>query len=126
MAITINTSKYMGEKRVVIDGNDWKVTLPGAGEELRMSQAQRRIKLLDKKIEDGSATEADYDLYDKLEADMLQRFVDMFNDGSKDNKTVKDWVNNTPFAIIAASFEEVKKQSEENGAEQPDNGQQTS
>ena len=117
-AININTSQYLGETRVIVDGQDWEIKLPGAGTELRLSQAQRRIKLLDKKIENDTAIEADYDLYDKLENQSISIFTNMFKDGSEDNAAVKEWVESTPLAVIMASFEEIKEQAQNGGLEQ--------
>ncbi|HUH57784.1 MAG TPA: hypothetical protein VL020_04650 [Pseudomonadales bacterium] len=117
-AININTSQYLGETRVIVDGQDWEIKLPGAGTELRLSQAQRRIKLLDKKIENDTAVEADYDLYDKLENQSISIFTNMFKDGSEDNAAVKEWVESTPLAVIMASFEEIKEQAQNGGLEE--------
>lgn len=110
-AININTKDYLGETRVIVNGNDWEIKLPGAGTELRLSQSQRRIKLLDKKMNDDTATEADYDLYDKLENQSIAIFTDMFRDGTDSNQSVKDWVEATPLAVIMASFEDIKEQA---------------
>lgn len=117
-AINIDTSKYLGETRVIVDGQDWRIYLPGAGTELRLSQAQRRIKLLDKKMADDTAVEADYDLYDKLENQSIAIFTDMFKDGSEDNAAVKAWVEATPLAVIMASFEDIKEQAQNGGLEE--------
>lgn len=114
MSISITTSDYLEEKHILVDGNDWIIKLPGAGSELRLSQSNRRMKLLDKKIEDGTATEADFDLYDKLENNTIDMFKNMLNDQTTDNKSVIDWIENTPLAVINASFEEIKKQAEDN------------
>lgn len=112
MSISIKTADYLQEKHIEVDGNDWTIRLPGAGSELRLSQANRRIKLLDKKIADGTAKESDFDQYDRLENLTLEMFEKMFNDGTTENKTVKDWVRNTPLVVIMAAFEEIKKQAE--------------
>lgn len=123
-AISITTSDYLEEKHILVDGKDWLIKLPGAGTELRISQSQRRMKLLDKKINDGSATEEDYDLYDKLENNTLTVFENMFNDGTPENESVRQWVQDTPMGVIMAAFEEIKKQAEEN--KKADDGGQTS
>lgn len=117
MPLTINTGNYLQDKHILVDGKDWTVKLPGAGTELKLSQSKRRIKLLDKKIENGTATEEDYDLYDELEDMTLKTFESMFNDGTEDNKSVVDWVRNTPLIVIMAAFEEIKKQAENKGNE---------
>ncbi len=108
-AIKISTGKYTKEGKVDIDGNIWTIKLPGAGTEMKLSQAQRRLKLLDKKIEADTADEDDLDKYDKFEKVIFDTFKDMFKDGTKDNEKVKEWVEDTPIAIIVQVFEDVKK-----------------
>ena len=107
--IKISTGKYTREGKVDIDGNVWSIVLPGAGTELRLSQAQRRIKLLDAKIEKGDATEGDLDRYDELEALMYESFKKMLSDGTPENKSVNDWIENTPTAIIVQVFDDIKE-----------------
>lgn len=108
-AIKISTGKYTKEGKVDIDGNIWTIKLPGAGTEMKLSQAQRRLKLLYKKIEADTADEDDLDKYDKFEKVIFDTFKDMFKDGTKDNDKVKEWVEDTPIAIIVQVFEDVKK-----------------
>lgn len=121
-AISITTSDYLEEKHIMVDGKDWLIKLPGAGTELRISQAQRRIKLLDKMIEDGSATKEDFDKYDELENQTLELFNNMFNDGTPENTSVHEWVANTPMVVILAAFEEIKKQAGEKLTAENDSG----
>lgn len=126
-AISITTSDYLEEKYIQVDGKDWKIKLPGAGAEMRISQATRRMEFLDKKIKNGTAEEKDLDLYDKLEAGTLEIFEEMFNDGTEENQSVKDWVRNTPMPVILAAFDEIKRQAEENKkADQPGGQEETS
>lgn len=108
-AIKISTGKYTKEGKVDIDGNIWTIKLPGAGTEMKLSQAQRRLKLLDKKIEADTADEDDLDKYDKFEKVIFDTFKDMFRDGTPENAKVKEWVEDTPIAIIAQIFEDVKE-----------------
>ena len=108
-AIKISTGKYTKEGKVDIDGNIWTIKLPGAGTEMKLSQAQRRLKLLYKKIEADTADEDDLDKYDKFEKVIFDTFKDMFKDGTKDDDKVKEWVEDTPIAIIVQVFEDVKK-----------------
>lgn len=114
--IKINTGKYKKDGKVDIDGNVWSIKLPGAGTELKLSQAQRRLKALDKKIESGTATEADLDKYDVLEKVMYDSFKDMLNDGTDGNEAVHKWIHETPTAIISQVFEDIKEQA--NGREE--------
>lgn len=120
-AIKISTSKYTKQGKVDIDGKIWSVTLPGAGTELKLSQAQRRIRVLDKKIESGDVTEEDLDRYDAYEKTVYDVFLNMFRDSTKDNSEVTKWVNETPLAIILLAFEEIKNRAngEPNGQEDP-------
>lgn len=108
----IDTSKYVREGKVDVDGNVWEVVLPGAGTELKISKVQRRLKFLDKKIEKGTETEADLDKYDEYEEYLLTFFKGLFKDGTEDNKSVSDWVESTPMAIIIQSFDDIKAQAD--------------
>ena len=109
----VDTSKYKKEGKVEIDGNVWTVKLPGAGTELKMSKLQRRQDFLSKKVENGTATEADLDRFDEIEDWFFNFFKTLFNDGTKDNQAVNDWVENTPMAIILQAFEDIKEQANE-------------
>lgn len=116
-AISISTNKYKKQGKVEIDGHTWDIKLPGAGTELKLSQAQRRIKLLAKKDEEGTATEADLDKYDHYEEMIYKMFQEMFQDGTKDNSEVKKWLDETPLSFVYMAFEEIKKQSAEGEGE---------
>ena len=100
--IKINTGKYITHGKVEIDGHTWTVKLPGAGTELRYSQAQRasklwgsRLALLDKKIDKGTITESELDKYEEYskkyeenERVIYDIFKDIFKDDTKDNSEV--------------------------------------
>jgi hypothetical protein len=111
----IKTNNYVKAKKILVDGNEWTMVAPGAGSELALSQAQRRAKLLDTKIEAGTAVESDYDLYDALEKKMMDIFKAIFKDGTQGNSQVNAWLESTPMAVIYAIMEDIKKQAEENG-----------
>lgn len=120
--IKINTSSYTKEGKVEIDGHLWTVKLPGANTELMLNQAQRRITVLDKKVEAGNATEEDLDRYDGYEQTIFSVFQNIFQDGSNDNSEVKAWLEETPMAIIVKSFEDIQKAAnngQEKAAETP-------
>ncbi len=126
--IKISTSKYTKEGKVEIDGHLWTVKLPGAGTELRLSQAFRgsklwsaRINSMDKKIDAGTSTDADLDKYEEYnnkynenEKIIFDFFSQMFQDGTEDNSEVKAWVENTPTSIIQQTFEDIKEQNDNN------------
>ncbi|MCA9330385.1 hypothetical protein KDA11_07060 [Candidatus Saccharibacteria bacterium] len=114
-AIKISTGKYQKSGKVEVDGKVWTVNLPGASTELKLGQAQRRLTLLDKKIEAGEATETDLDKYDEYEEVIYSTFSRIFQDGTKDNSEVKLWMDETPMAIIAMALEDIKSQA--NGQE---------
>lgn len=130
-SVKIDTGKYVREGNVDIDGNIWRVVLPGAGTELRFSQASRacrlnaaRLDLLDKKIEEGKITESDLDNYENYsnryeenERILYEIFQNTFRDGTDDNLSVKRWVNDTPTSIIMMTFEDIKKRANEKKAE---------
>lgn len=120
--IKISTTKYANKGKVDIDGNIWDVVLPGAGTELRFSQASRacklyaaRLELYDKKIESGNATEEDLNRYEEYsnifeenERVVFDIFLKSFNDSTEDNSQVRRWVEETPTVFIIMAFEEVK------------------
>lgn len=108
---TVDTSKYNTQGKVNVDGNVWTVKLPGAGTELKMSRYKRRQEFIAKKIENGTATEQDMDRYDEMEDFFFDFFRNMFQDGTKDNKAVHEWVDNTPMAVILQAFEDIKEQA---------------
>lgn len=124
--IKISTSKYTKQGKVDVDGNIWNIVLPGAGTELRFSQASRacklcqaRLDLLDKKIESNTATEEDldnYEIYSKKYEDNEQIvysvFQNTFKDNTKNNTDVKKWIDETPAPIIIRAFEDVKGQTD--------------
>lgn len=123
--IKVSTRKYTKEGKVDIDGNIWDVVLPGAGTELRFSQATRavklystRIELLDKKIEKGTITEEELDKYEEYskqyeenEQIVYEIFKGVFRDGSDDNAAVIKWIEETPTAVLMLAFEDVKEQA---------------
>lgn len=109
--VKISTSKYNKQGKVDIDGNTWSVVLPGAGTELKMSKMKRRQEFLSKKIENGTVTEEELDKYDAIEDFFYEFFQNLFQDGTEDNKSVHEWVDNTPMAVILQAFEDVKDQA---------------
>lgn len=133
--IKINTGKYTKQGEVDVDGHVWKVFLPGAGTELRFSQASRacklaaaRIDMLDKKIDKGTITESELDSYEEYskkyeenEGVVYRIFQSTFRDSTNDNSEVKKWIDETPTAIIMMAFEDLKAQSNEvkDGRQEP-------
>lgn len=113
--IKISTGKYKKEGKVEVDGKLWTVKLPGASTELRLNQAQRRLQVLDKKVQDGTATEADLDRYDDYEKTMYDTLLNIFQDDTEDNSEVSAWINETPMAIIVMVLEDIKKQANATG-----------
>lgn len=122
MAYEIKTTDYAKPKPVLIDGMDWTIRMPGAGDEMALGQIQRRQEFLQKKIEAGTATEQDLDLYDSLEERAFNMFAKVFSDGSKDNASVNEWIKATPMAVIYKVLEEIKEQatsSEQKASQEP-------
>lgn len=136
--IKISTGKYKTEGKIDIDGNIWSVKLLGAGSELRLSQAFRRSKLwgsridlIDKKIQEGKATEQDLDKYEeyderytKSEALLVELFSQFLSDGTPENASVKKWIDETPTPIIQMVFEDMQKQATQNNEAEASDGQQ--
>lgn len=123
--LKISTSKYTKTGKVDIDGNIWNITVPGAGTELRFSQASRscklyqaRLDLLDKKIADKTVTSEELDSYETYatkyeenEKIVFDIFSSVFTDG-KDNASVHKWIDETPTTIIMRAFEDARGQSD--------------
>lgn len=115
--LNISTSKYKAEKKVLVDGNKtWTVKLPSARTELALSQYTRRGQLLQKKSDDGTATEEDLDKLEKLENEMYNIYLGLFSD-EKDGAEVNPWLEASSFAAIQKFLEDVKEQSETNDGE---------
>lgn len=109
----VDTSKYTRSGKVLVDGMNWDVILPGAGKELEYSKMMRRANFLQKKVDAGTADEKDLDRLDELEAKSIEYFAGIFKDTTKDNSEVKAWVNDTPMGIIIQSLEDIKAQVNE-------------
>lgn len=134
--IKISTQKYIKNGKVDIDGHIWDVTLPGAGTELRFSQASRacklweaRMNLLNKKIEASTVTEEELDRYEEYKTKFEENeriiyaiFTSTFKDGTADNTEVKKWVDETPMALIMMAFDDVKEQANSDEKEAPADG----
>lgn len=110
--VSIDTSLYIRTGKVKVDGMAWTVKLPGAKTDLKMSRLQRRLKHLDHKIEENTATDEDYNEYDEAEQWYYDVLRDLFQDGSKNNAQVHKWVDETPMFIIIAAFEDIKNQAD--------------
>lgn len=111
MHYEINTKKYLNDLTVDIDGMVVRVTLPGAGTELALSQSQRRLSMLSKKFDSGEADMEDIEAMEKYEKGYLEYFAGIFRDDTEDNSKVSAWVNSTPAAVIMAMLEDIKGQS---------------
>lgn len=119
--IKISTSKYLTNGKVEIDGHVWKVKMPGAGTELRYSQAQRGAKLygarlekLDEKIDNKTVSESELDKYEdyskkyeECERTIYSIFQQIFQDNTKDNSEVKEWLEETSLTLIILAFDEI-------------------
>ena len=110
----VDTSKYITDGKVEVDGKIWSVVLPGAGTELKMAKHKRRSDFLAKKIEKGDATEQDLDRMDAIEDEFFGFFKDIFKDSTDDNSEVSAWVDKTPTAIIMKAIEDIREQANEN------------
>ena len=116
----IKTEQFFKKRKINIDGNEWTMIAPGAGDELALSQADRRLKIINKRVEADTATLEDVDQAEALEARTFGIFEKMFNDGTPGNQSVKDWIAQTPLAVIYMVVEDIKKQSEaKDAAEKP-------
>jgi len=123
--IKISTKKFEPDGKVDIDGNIWTIKPPGAGTELRLSQAFRgsklyasRMNIVEKKIESETATSEDLDKYEeyidkfeKHEKVIFDISTSILRDETDSNKQVKEWVENTPTITIEKVFDEIERQS---------------
>lgn len=134
--IKISTQKYIKNGKVNIDGHVWEAVVPGAGTELRFSQASRasklweaRMNLLNKKIEAGTVTEEELDRYEEYktkyeqnERDMYDIFTSTFRDDTPDNSEVKKWIDETPSIALMLAFDEFTKQANSDEKEEKADG----
>lgn len=120
----IKTSNYLKSRKILVDGQEWTMHPPGAGDELALNQGKRRAERLEKKIQDGTATDADYDTYDRIENNMYNIFRKMFKDKTEDNSQVNAWLNSTPMVVIMAILEDIQKQATENQDEEDESQRQ--
>ena len=118
----IKTSNYLKSRKILVDGQEWTMHPPGAGDELALNQGKRRAERLEKKIQDGTATDADYDTYDRIENNMYNIFRKMFKDKTEDNSEVNKWLSTTPMVVIMAILEDIQKQALE--SQEAENGSQ--
>ena len=112
----LDTSKYVTDGKVEVNGKIWEVVLPGAGTELKMTKLRRRSDFLTKKVEKGDATEADLDRLDAMEDEFFNFFKGIFKDSTEDNSEVNEWIEKTPMALIMQAIEDIREQANENDA----------
>lgn len=112
MSISIKTENYTKGQKFEIDGMEWEYRAPGAGVTLELSKASRKSAEIDKKIKNGTATDADTE----KQAELIEAVFDFYNsilrDGTKDNKHVKAWLNETSMEAISAIVQDIQAQSE--------------
>lgn len=106
----IKTSNYIKSKKILVDDKEWELRPPGAGDELALNQGKRRAERIEQKIKDGTATDADYDTYDRIENNMYNIFRRMFKDATDDNSEVNAWLATTPMIVIMTILEDISKQ----------------
>lgn len=109
MSLSINTKDYVKGKKVQIDGMDWEYFAPGAGMTLDLSKASRKSEELQKKVNDGTATEADRIEQEKLVELVFEFYNSALKDGTKDNKQVKKWLRDTPMEVVSLVLQEIQK-----------------
>ena len=92
-----------------------------------MQLAQQTQK---KKIDSDKYTDEDLDKYEEYnnkfkesEQEVFDFFQTIFKDETEDNSEVKEWVANTPTAIIQLAFEDIKEQANNKGSGDDGNGQ---
>lgn len=116
MSYEIKTGNYVKPLKINLDGNEWTMTSPGAGTEIRMGQIQRRITILDKKIADGTANDDDLDKYDEYEKQSFEYLLKIFSDSTPDNLNVKKWLESIPLGVANQIISDIAKQAIEKKA----------
>lgn len=115
--LDINTAKYNKTRRVKIDGIEMEFKAPGAGSELAFSQRNRRLEHLQKKLDNGTATDADIDKMDALESSVMDFFNKIIVGVDGNDKAVRAWLDSTPIALIEQVFKDIQNQVEQDEAE---------
>lgn len=112
MTLSIKTDGYVKGYKFEIDGMEWEYRAPGAGVTLELSKASRKSAQLEEKVRAGNATEADQEEQSKLIELAFNFYNSILKDGTKDNKHVKAWLNDTPMDVIAAIVKDIQDASE--------------
>jgi len=90
---------------VKIDGFEYEVRRPGAGESYALSQAQRHLSKLEDKIEAGTATEEEKQKHANLADKTLKICVTLFN--SKGNEEAQDNLDMLEADVLMNVIEQV-------------------
>lgn len=109
MAISISTKDYVKGQEVEIDGMKWQFTAPGAGATLDLSRISRKSAEIEKRSKDGVLSPEDQQEQLELIGEVLKFYNTVFKDGTKDNKHVAKWLNETPFDAISAIVQDIQK-----------------
>lgn len=102
--LEITTVKKKAEL-VKIDGFEYEVRNPGAGESLALTQAQRYISKLADKIEADTATEEEKEKHTKLIEKALKICVTLFD--AKGNDEAQDHLERLDVEILFNVIEQV-------------------
>lgn len=119
--IKISTSKYAKQGKVDIDGHIWDVKLPGAGTELRLSQAFRssklnsaRIQSFDDRLDKLDQARIDFE-QKKITKEELEQFV--ISDSDLDRYEEYNDKQREAEKIIYAFFTDIFQDSTEDNSE---------
>lgn len=85
--LEIKTNQFATRKPVNIDGHEYIVRKPGAGEQLILQQKMRRVKELDRLQKANSLSEEQEVELENLGADMLDLTASLFDDGGDGSKS---------------------------------------
>jgi hypothetical protein len=107
--LEIRTGELKTRKKVLIDGQEYIVRKLGAGEELSLSQAMRRLEKLSKIEEAGTITEEESDEALRLAESTFNILAGTFNDGGDGSKS-KALINQLSEAELKEVYDTIFKE----------------
>lgn len=118
--LEINTNTLKSRKKVLIDGQQYIVRKLGAGEELSLSQAMRKLEKLGNKEKSGDLTEAEQDQAIKLAQSTLDTLISTFDDGG-DGSKAKALISGLSAEELKEVYDKIfEEQSEPNETNTPE------
>lgn len=116
--ISISTSKYIKSKikEVEIDGVIFTVRKPGAGEQLDSLENMRAMNKLKAQMDSAETEPEQMKIMDevaKVMAKIEDSFVNLFDDGTGNNKNAKNFVRKVGIENIGNVLNDIFKEGDE-------------